>query len=113
MNTLGSPVYDLSGVCRLDALPCEPGILADLILSPREREQWTSMRAVEKRRHEWLLGRCVAKEAVRLLLERDLDLHLSPEEIEIVPDPYGRPLVSYCDVAQASACSGTSVPPNQ
>jgi phosphopantetheinyl transferase/acyl carrier protein len=40
-----------------------------------------------------------------LLLERDLDLHLSPEEIEIVPDPYGRPLVSYCDVAQASACT--------
>jgi phosphopantetheinyl transferase/acyl carrier protein len=71
------------------------------------------MRAVEKRRHEWLLGRCVAKEAVRLLLERDLDLHLSPEEIEIVPDPYGRPLVSYCDVAQASACSGTSVPPRR
>ena len=54
------------------------------------------MRAVEKRRHEWLLGRCAAKQAVGSLLERDLDLHLPPNEIEIVPDPYGRPLVEYC-----------------
>ena len=52
------------------------------------------MRAVEKRRQEWLLGRCAAKQAVGSLLERDLDLHLPPTEIEIVPDPYGRPLVS-------------------
>ena len=49
------------------------------------------MRAVEKRRQEWLLGRCAAKEAVRSLLE---DLHLQlAQQIEIVPDPYGRPQV--------------------
>jgi len=52
------------------------------------------MRAVEKRRQEWLLGRCAAKQAVQSLLERDLGLHLPPTEIEIVPDPYGRPQVS-------------------
>jgi phosphopantetheinyl transferase/acyl carrier protein len=112
MNALGNSVYDSSATpsglpagcplgpwpqsvyCRLDALPYEPNVLADLILSPGEGEYWRSMRAVEKRRHEWLLGRCVAKAAVRSLLERDLDLYLSPTEIEIVPDPYGRPLVS-------------------
>ena len=111
MNAFGSLVYDSSvtqawlpegnplgpwpgSVCfRLDAFPCEPNVLADRILSPAEREYWRSMRGVEKRRHEWLLGRSVAKEAVRSLLERNLDLHLSPEEIEIMPDPYGRPLV--------------------
>jgi len=43
---------------------------------------------------------------VRLLLERDLDLHLSPEEIEIVPDPYGRPLVSYCPTAPSPMWGG-------
>jgi len=103
MNALGSMVYDSSvtqapeSVCvRMDAFPCEPNVLADLILSPREREHWRSMRGVEKRRREWLLGRYVAKEAVRPLLEKNLDLHLSPEEIEIMPDPYGRPLVKYC-----------------
>jgi phosphopantetheinyl transferase/acyl carrier protein len=79
--------------CRLDAFPCEPQTLADQILSPAERDHWNAMRAVEKRRHEWLLGRAVSKQAVRLLLERNLDSQLSPAEIEIVPDPYGRPLV--------------------
>jgi phosphopantetheinyl transferase/acyl carrier protein len=79
--------------CRLDAFPCEPNVLANLILSPGELAHWSSMRAVEKRRQEWLLGRCAAKQAVGSLLERDLDLHLPPTEIEIVPDPYGRPLV--------------------
>jgi len=85
-------------------------VLADLILSPAERAHWRSMRGVEKRRHEWLLGRCVAKEAVRSLLERDLDVHLSPTEIEIVPDPYGRPQVSYCG-AGVHACGGSPDPP--
>jgi phosphopantetheinyl transferase/acyl carrier protein len=105
----GSMVYDssvtqaLDSVCvRLDALPCEPHLLADLILSPAEREHWSSMRGVEKRRLEWLLGRCVAKEAVRALLEKNLDLRLSPDEIEIVPDPYGRPLVSFAPLRAAA-----------
>jgi phosphopantetheinyl transferase/acyl carrier protein len=62
------------------------------------------MRGVEKRRHEWLLGRSVAKRAVRSLLDRDLDLHLSPEQIEIVPDPYGRPLVRYCGAGPWPGC---------
>jgi phosphopantetheinyl transferase/acyl carrier protein len=74
------------------------------------------MRGVEKRRREWLLGRCVAKQAVQSLLETNLDLHLSPEQIEIVPDPYGRPLVSYSSPSPAScgagvhACSGSPDP---
>ena len=49
------------------------------------------MRAVDKRRHEWLLGRCAAKDAVRLLLEKPLGARLPYADIEIVPDPYGRP----------------------
>jgi len=96
MNAFGSMVCDSSAMqarmpgsvcCRLDAFPCEPDALAERILSPAEREYWRSMRAVEKRRHEWLLGRAAAKEAVRALVG------LPPEEIEILPDPYGRPLV--------------------
>src|SRR5580658_1065392 len=117
MNALGSLVYDSpaalarlpeSVYCRLDALPYEPDMLADLILNPAEHAHWRSMRAVEKRRHEWLLGRCVAKHAVRSLLERNLDLRLSPAEIEIVPDPYGRPVVR-CG-ADPLVCTGTPGP---
>jgi len=118
MNAFGSLVYDSSvtrawmpagcplgpwpeAVCvRLDDLPCEPNVLADLILSPAEREHWESMRGVEKRRHEWLLGRCVAKAAVRSLIARNSDMCLSPTGIEIVPDPYGRPLVRAATVMQ-------------
>ena len=94
MNAFGSMLCDSSVAptplpesvrsicCRLEAFPCEPGLLADRILSPGERDYWNSMRGVEKRRHEWLLGRCAAKDAVRLLM----DPQLSPAEIEIVPD---------------------------
>ena len=71
--------------CRLDSLTCEP----DDMLSPREREQWTQMRAVEKRRQEWLLGRCAAKSAVGMLAEK-----LSLKEIGIIPDAYGCPRVA-------------------
>jgi len=49
------------------------------------------MRAVPKRRHEWLLGRAVAKDAVRRLLERHAALEIAPAEIEISPDAYGCP----------------------
>jgi phosphopantetheine--protein transferase-like protein len=94
--------WPASAYVRLDELPCAPNVLADRILSPGEREFWASMRAVEKRRREWLLGRCAAKEAVRSLFERDLDQHLLPGEIEIVPDPFGRPLVSVSSIQAAS-----------
>ena len=77
--------------CRLDGLPLEPNALAELILSPGEWEFWRSMRAVDKRRHEWLLGRAVAKDAVRRLVEEHAGVSLAPSEIEIRPDAYGRP----------------------
>ena len=61
------------------------------------------MRAVEKRRHEWLLGRHAAKQAVQSLL------NLNPKEIEIMPDPYGRPQVKYRG-ADLQVCAGPPGP---
>ncbi len=101
--------------CRLDAFPCEPDRLADRILSAGERAHWMHMRGVEKRRREWLLGRCAAKEAVRGLLETHLDLRLSAAAIEIVPDAYGCPRVAGQWTGGASPavsiahCDGTAV----
>jgi phosphopantetheine--protein transferase-like protein len=77
--------------CRLDALPLEPDRLAHWLLSSGEWEVWRGMRAVDKRRHEWLLGRAVAKDAVRRLVEAHAGVRLAPADIEIRPDPYGRP----------------------
>ncbi len=71
-----------------------PKVLAHLVLSRSEREHWQSMQAVDKRRHEWLLGRCAAKDAVRALVKEHFGLDLCPADVEIVPDGYGRPQVA-------------------
>lgn len=115
MNAFGSMLYDSSVMraytparyavdvlpesaravcCRVDGLPAEINSFADSILTAAERDYWQSMRGVDKRRHEWLLGRAAAKDAVRLLLEQYADLWLSPDQIEILPDAYGCPRVS-------------------
>jgi len=77
--------------CRLDALPGEPEEVAGRILNESEQQFWQGMHAVDKRRREWLMGRAVAKDAVRVLLERHCGARLAAAEIEIAPDPYGRP----------------------
>lgn len=89
----GHPLGPWAGcVClRMDEFPCPPAVLADMLLTPAELAHWKAMRAVAKRRHEWLMGRCVAKQAVRAL-----DPHLHPGNIEILADAYGRPQVRYC-----------------
>jgi acyl transferase domain-containing protein/phosphopantetheinyl transferase len=63
--------------------------LAQFVLNRREREVWRALKAPERRRIEWLLGRCCAKDAIRLLEPK-----LLPADIEIVPDQNGRPEVS-------------------
>jgi phosphopantetheinyl transferase len=68
-------------------------VLAHLVLSRRERAEWYALGALAKRRREWLLGRAVAKDAVRKLVARQLGLRLAPADIEIVPDGHGRPEV--------------------
>lgn len=67
-------------------------VLAHLVLSRRERELWRSLRTPEPRRLEWLLGRVVAKDAVRQHLKQRYSLILCPADIEILPDGDGRPV---------------------
>jgi 4'-phosphopantetheinyl transferase EntD len=68
-------------------------VIAHIILSRRERELWYSMKAVDKRRKEWLLGRLVAKETVRRLLRMTSGEDPWSADIEILPDYKGRPVV--------------------
>jgi phosphopantetheinyl transferase len=88
--------------CRVDGLSPEfleasHGIwlkaLAYLVLSRRERETWHGMQAVAKRKQEWLLGRCAAKDAVRLLIQETFGLQLCAADVEIITDSSGRPVV--------------------
>jgi phosphopantetheinyl transferase len=94
--------------CRVDGLPQElieanHGIwgqmLAHLILGRRERAHWAALSGVAKRRHEWLLGRAAAKDAVRRLLASQFGLAVAAADVEILPNAYGRPEVhgAWCE----------------
>jgi acyl transferase domain-containing protein/phosphopantetheinyl transferase/acyl carrier protein len=66
--------------------------LAHLVLSARERELWRALRTPEPRRLEWLLGRVAAKDALRVFLAERHGIHLSPADVEVLPDANGRPV---------------------
>lgn len=69
-------------------------MLAYLLLGRRERLEWQRLAcATPKRRREWLLGRCAAKDAVRALVKRLKGVALPPADVEILPDQRGRPVV--------------------
>ena len=67
--------------------------MAQLILGRRERAQWREFKAAVRRRSEWLIGRLVIKDAVRLLIRERLSLAVCPADIEVIPDEHGRPCV--------------------
>jgi 4'-phosphopantetheinyl transferase EntD len=68
--------------------------LARAVLGRQERERWQALRVPEPRRVEWLLGRVVAKAALRAWLEKHHGLKLAPADLEILPDANGRPVPS-------------------
>jgi len=67
--------------------------LAYLVLNRRERALWDSMQATAKERYDWLLGRCAAKDAVRILIQERFGEQLCAADVEIVADPSGRLVV--------------------
>ncbi|HLV02076.1 MAG TPA: beta-ketoacyl synthase N-terminal-like domain-containing protein, partial [Acidobacteriota bacterium] len=67
-------------------------VLAHLVLSSQELTLWTQLGSSEKRITEWLLGRVVAKDAIRHLL-KTRGINLCPADIPILPDSYGKPCV--------------------
>ncbi|MBW2306502.1 MAG: polyketide synthase dehydratase domain-containing protein [Deltaproteobacteria bacterium] len=67
-------------------------VFAHLILNHNERETFRKLGKSEKRRTQWLMGRSVAKDAVRVLLKQHYDIELGPADVEIGQDEYGRPV---------------------
>jgi len=89
------PVTGRRGVagCRVEGLPqafLESShsvwlkTLAYLVLNRREREVWDGMQATAKERYDWLLGRCAAKDAVRMLIQERFGEQLCAADVEIV-----------------------------
>lgn len=65
--------------------------LAHTVLSRRERPIWQTGDLGEKRRLDWLLGRVVAKDAVRNLVRQQVQLTLCPADVEVIADANNRP----------------------
>jgi len=68
-------------------------MLAHMVLSRAERPAFYALPAQGPRREEWLMGRIVAKDAVRDWYRQRSPLELAPADVEILSDAAGRPLV--------------------
>jgi phosphopantetheinyl transferase len=65
--------------------------LAGLALDDSEQAVWRSIGG-PKRRRDWLLGRIAVKDAVRMHLLATRALMMSPREVPIAADTWGRPV---------------------
>jgi acyl transferase domain-containing protein/phosphopantetheinyl transferase len=68
-------------------------VLAHLVLCEPERAYWYTWDASPAQRTDWLLGRLVAKDAVRAWASAERGLSLAPADVEIRSDGLGRPIV--------------------
>jgi phosphopantetheinyl transferase len=68
-------------------------VWAHRVLSRAEREQFEALRLPGARVLEWLGARTAGKEAVQRLVQLHYGTELFPADVEIVPDPMGRPVV--------------------
>ena len=91
------PITGKRGVacCRAEDLPQEflesshsvwLKTLAYLVLSRRERAVWDAMQLSPKQRYDWLLVRCAAKDAVRMLIEERFGEKLCAADVDIGAD---------------------------
>jgi len=62
-----------------------------LILSHQERQICQNSTWQDKRKYEWLLGRMVSKDALRVYIKKNYGIELYPADIEIVNGKYGSP----------------------
>jgi phosphopantetheine--protein transferase-like protein len=90
------PVPESFECYKLNKLESDQLVLKDiwvsLILNQGERETWQHLKGPESHRTDWLFGRWVAKDAVRMFLKKHHGITLSPVDIEIATDEYGRPV---------------------
>jgi len=68
-------------------------VLAHVLLSEEEREQWRMLQGSVRRHREWLSGRAALKEAVRSWIHTQTGQLLYSADIVVRHDPYGAPHV--------------------
>ncbi|MBW1743509.1 MAG: polyketide synthase dehydratase domain-containing protein [Deltaproteobacteria bacterium] len=67
-------------------------VFSHLILNRNERKVFHTLGKSEKRQTEWLMGRLVAKDAVRMTLKEHYGIEVGPADIKIEKDVYGNPV---------------------
>jgi malonyl CoA-acyl carrier protein transacylase/acyl carrier protein/phosphopantetheinyl transferase (holo-ACP synthase) len=84
-------------------------VIAHIVLSRQERKIWNSLSVPDTQRHQWLLSRVVAKEAVCQLLEALTAEPVWPADIEIQEDPDSGLQVSGPGIGQTASAPLLSV----
>ena len=67
-------------------------VFAHLILNHKERQFFSNLGKSKNRQIQWLMGRLVAKDAVRMFLKQRYEMELGPVDVEIAQDEYGCPV---------------------
>ena len=108
-----------SELCLRHLLPLPAGLLEDgggiwmrvvahMCLGAEELRDFAALPARGPRREEWLLGRLVAKDAVRDWYRLRCQVQLAPADVQILADPGGAPRVHCTAVAMAPPCVSLS-----
>lgn len=87
-------------------------VFAHLILNHKERQFFSNLGKSKKRQDEWLMGRLVAKDAVRMFLKQRYEMELGPVDVEIAQDEYGCPVPQGAWVKQIKAVPALSLAHN-
>jgi phosphopantetheine--protein transferase-like protein len=69
-------------------------ILAHLLLSYDELNEWRALTGNVRHKREWLLGRATLKESVRYWVYQQTSTLLYPSDVEVVHDELGAPYVT-------------------
>ncbi len=99
LELLGNPQTPIAGsvVCGIPTQIFEKNqelwlkTLANVLLSPAEREEWAEMQGSVSRRVEWLFGRAAAKESARRFLDKYHQSRWTAADITIWADDAGKP----------------------
>ncbi|MFN8660030.1 MAG: beta-ketoacyl synthase N-terminal-like domain-containing protein [Candidatus Obscuribacterales bacterium] len=97
LSHMSLPSYGEAAICEQSVLSADPVVVdwcADYLLTEPERALWRAHAREEQRKAQWLLGRIAAKEAVCKLVMRHSGVRLLDQDVEIIYDESGRPVIS-------------------
>jgi hypothetical protein len=68
-------------------------VWSHMVLSPEEKEEYARLNGNAEGQVEWLLGRTAAKDAFRILVQRQAGIRLGPGDVVLSQDASGQPRI--------------------